>query len=189
MSIAATPGPDAPSPPSILDLALGFTRVAAFAFGGVLPWARYVIVEQRRWIEPEEFTDMLSVAQLLPGPNILNLSVAIGGRFHGVPGAMAAVAGLLVLPVTIALALVSLYARFATVPAVNGALEGMAAAAAGLVLAMAAKIGAPILRRRLAVAAPVVVGVFAAIAVARWPLWPVILVAAPLAILVGWRRR
>ena len=191
---APSPGPgptDArglADPPGLLEIGLGFARVAALAFGGVLPWARYVVVERKRWIGADEFTDMLSVAQLIPGPNILNLAVAIGGRFRGVPGALAAVAGLLGLPVAIVLGLATLYARFATVPAVNGALEGMAAAAAGLVIAMAAKIGEPVLRRRFALAAPVALGVFGAIALLRWPLWPVILAAAPLAIALGWRR-
>ena len=175
-------------PPSIAEIGLGFARVAAFAFGGVLPWARYVLVDQKRWLAPDEFTDMLALAQLLPGPNILNLSVAVGGRFRGAPGALAAVAGLMVLPVAIAIALTATYTTFSGIPAVQGALRGMAAAAAGLVIAMAVKIGEPVLRRRFLAAAPFAATTFVAVALLRLPLWPVILVVSPLAIAVAWRR-
>ncbi len=175
--------------PSRLDLFLGFTRVAAFAFGGVLPWARFVVVERRRWLSSEEFTDILAMSQLLPGPNIVNMAVAIGARFRGPTGSLAAVAGLLVLPVAVVLMLASLYGRFAELPAVQGALGAMAAAAAGLVLAMAAKIAEPVLRARFRVAAPFVVATFVAVAVFRLPLWPVIAVVAPLSVLASLRRR
>ncbi len=175
--------------PSPADLFLGFSSIAILAFGGVLPWARFVLVERRRWLSPEEFTDMLALCQLLPGPNIVNMSVAIGARFHGARGALASVLGLLVLPVAIVLLLVSLYARYAQVAAVQGALTGMAAAAAGLVVAMAVKLAEPVLRRRFWLAAPVIVLTFVGVGLLRWPLWPVILVMAPLAIAIGWRVR
>lgn len=175
--------------PSLLELFTGFTRIAALAFGGVLPWARYVIVERRRWLTPDEFVETLALCQLLPGPNILNMSVAIGARFRGPAGAVAAFLGLVVVPVAIVLTLVTVYAQFADLPAVSGALRGMAAAAAGLVVAMAAKIAEPMLRRRFWAAAPFILFTFVAIAVLRWPLWPVIIVLAPAAILAGWRVR
>jgi chromate transporter len=179
---------DVPAP-SVAELFLGFSAVAALAFGGVLPWARFVLVERRRWLTPDEFIDMLALCQLLPGPNIINMSVAIGARFQGAVGAIASVLGLLVLPVTVVLLLLSLNARFAAVPAVQGALAGMAAAAAGLVVAMAVKLAEPILRRRFWAAAPIVVLTFIGIGLLRWPLWPVIIVMAPLAATLAWRVR
>lgn len=175
--------------PTVPELFLGFARVAALSFGGVLPWARFVLVERRRWLTSEEFTDTLALCQLLPGPNIVNVSVAVGARFHGPVGSLAAVLGLTTLPVAIVLALATAYARFAEVPAVAGALSGMAAAAAGLVVAMALKMGEPILRQRFRASAPVIAATFAAVALLRWPLWPVILVMAPLAVWAGWRTR
>jgi chromate transporter len=180
---------DAHPVPSPAELFLGFSWIAVLAFGGVLPWARFVLVERRRWLNAEEFTDMLALCQLLPGPNIVNMSVAIGARFHGVRGSVASVFGLLLGPVTIVLLLVSLYARFAAVPAVQGALTAMAAAAAGLVIAMAIKLAEPMLRRRFWIAAPVMLLTFIGIGVLRWPLWPVILVMAPLAIAIAWKTR
>ena len=176
-----------PPPPTTLDLFLGFTRIAAFAFGGVLPWARFMLVDRRRWLTADEFTDTLALAQLLPGPNIVNMSVAIGARFRGPGGSLAAVAGLMTLPVAIALALATLYGRFADLPAVDGALGAMAAAAAGLIIATAARMAEPILRRRFWTAAPFVAAVFAAVGIVGLPLWPVLLLLAPLAIGAEWR--
>lgn len=173
---------DLPPRPTPWELFLGFARIAAFSFGGVLPWARFVLVERRRWLTPDAFTDMLAICQLLPGPNIINMSIALGARFCGPKGSLAAVLGLMALPVALVLTLVGLYGRFAHVPAVDAALNGMAAAAAGLVIAMAVKIGEPALRRRPLSAAPFVIATFVAVAILRWPLWPVILVLAPLAI-------
>lgn len=175
--------------PSLGELFLGFARVSALAFGGVLPWARYVMVEQRRWLTAEEFTDTLAVCQLLPGPNIVNMSVAIGARFHGVRGALAAVLGILGVPVVVVLMLAAFYAEFADVPAVGRALAGMAAAAAGLIMGMAAKMADPMLRRRFGHAATFIVLTFIAVALMRFPLWPVLIVLAPLSVAAHWRFR
>lgn len=178
-----------PEPPDLLTIGLGFAQITVLAFGGVLPWARFVIVERRRWLSPEEFTDTLALSQLLPGPNIVNLAVAVGSRFAGASGALAALAGLLVLPVAIVLGLVVLYGRFSTVPAVNSALAGMAAAAAGLVIAMALKIAEPILRSRFWRAAPFMAVTFVAVALFRVPLLAAIVALAPFAILAATFRR
>lgn len=175
--------------PSCLDLFVGFARIAAFAFGGVLPWARYVIVERRRWLTAEEFTDHLALCQLLPGANIVNLSIAIGARFRGPAGSTAALLGLMILPVVVVLCLGGLYARYAHIPAVGGALAGMGAAAAGLVLGTAYRMAEPLLRRRFWAAGPFILLTFLAVAILRLPLWPVLLVLAPMAIWAGWRVR
>lgn len=186
---ASPPAPEETNPPSLAELYTGFMRIAALSFGGVLPWAHYVLVERRRWLTSEEFTEMLAVCQLMPGPNIVNLSVAIGARFHGAPGALSAVLGLTMLPVAVVLALASAYAGFKDVPAVGHALEGMAAAAAGLIVSMALKMALPILRRRPWSAAPAMALTFAAVAFLRLPLLPVVLVMAPLAAALAWRVR
>lgn len=183
------PEPERLHVPSPTELFVGFMRVAAFSFGGVLPWARFVLVERRRWLSAEEFTDTLALCQLLPGPNIVNVSIAVGARFHGPVGSVAAISGLMMLPVAVVLTLATIYGHFAAVPAVGRALAAMAATAAGLVVAMALKMGEPILRRRFWAAGPFVALTFAAVALLRLPLWPVILVLAPLAVLAGWRFR
>jgi chromate transporter len=178
---------ETPPIPSAAELFVGFMRVSAFAFGGVLPWARYVLVERERWLTSDEFIDVLALCQLLPGANIANMAIAIGGRFQGKIGAASALLGLLALPVTIAILLASLYAQFAQLPAVQGALAGMAAAAAGLIVAMAVKLAQPMLRRRPFATAPVIALTFGLVGLARLPLLAVIAAMAPIAILIAWR--
>ena len=172
--------------PSCADLARAFCGIGLVGFGGVLPWARRMIVEERRWLTAAEFTDLLSLCQFLPGPNVVNLSVALGARFRGARGALAALVGLLAGPVAVVIALGALYTRYEAQPVVHGAFEGLAAAASGLVVATAAKIAWPIRHdpRSLAVA----VAAFVALALLRLPMWPTIAVLMPVAVLAGRRR-
>ena len=166
--------------PSCRELARGFCEIGLLGFGGVLPWARRMVVEQRRWLTGAEFTDLLALCQFLPGPNVVNLSVALGARFQGVRGALASLAGLLAPPVAIVTVLGALYGRYAAHPVVHGAFTGLAAAASGLVIANAAKIAWPLrheLRGVLVAAAA-----FAALAVLRLPLVPTLAVLVPLGI-------
>ncbi len=175
--------------PGLSALFFGFLSISAFAFGGVLPWAHLILVERRRWLTPEEFTDVLSLCQFLPGPNIVNVSIAVGGRFRGIPGALAAASGLWALPIVLVLSLGALFERYGDAPGVSGALAGIAAGAAGLVVAMVAKMVVPLLRRRVSVTVPVMLLAFVAIGVLRWPLLPVLLVLAPLGVALVWWRR
>src|SRR5215469_17980799 len=90
---------DAPVPPTLLQLFCGFLSVGMFGFGGVLPWARRMVVEQKRWLSPAEFTDLLGLCQFLPGGNVMNVTIAVGARFRGAAGSVAAFAGLMAAPV------------------------------------------------------------------------------------------
>jgi chromate transporter len=175
--------------PTVAELFLGFLSIALSGFGGVLPWAHRTIVERRRWLEPEEFTDLLSLAQFLPGANVVNLAVAIGARFRGAPGALAALAGLLGAPVAIAHVLGLLYDRFGDVPVVAGAVGGVPAAAAGLVVAIAAKLAVPLLRADPWRAAPFVLAGALALGVFRAPLHWALLAIAPTSIAVAFLTR
>ena len=122
------------SNPSLAELFLGFLAIAITGFGGVLPWARIVLVEKRGWLSAEQFTGDLALAQFLPGPNIVNLSVLIGARFHGAVGAVVAVLGLVGAPVVLMIACGALYARYSDVAWLRGILAGLGAAAAGLLI-------------------------------------------------------
>ncbi|MBI4247580.1 MAG: chromate transporter [Candidatus Rokubacteria bacterium] len=169
------------------DLFWSFFRVSARGFGGVLPWARRMLVEERRWLTPQEFTDVFSLCQFLPGANIVNVSVVIGARFHGVRGALVAFAGLVTLPLAVALVLAALYTRFGQVPAVDAVLRGVGAAAAGLVIGTGLEMAAPLARSPRALG--FLLAAFAGIALLRWPLVPVLLALAPLSVLAAWGRR
>jgi chromate transporter len=142
----ASAGAPAPAQPhSAAELFFAFTALALKGFGGVLPVAQHELVEKRRWLTRVEFAEALSVGQVLPGPNVVNMALMIGDRFFGWRGALAAMSGILAAPLVIVLALAMLYARIAATPMATGAIRGMGAVAAGLVFAMALKL-APTLR-------------------------------------------
>jgi chromate transporter len=140
---------DAPrSPKSPGELFRVFTRLALQGFGGVLPIAQRELVERERWLTREQFVELLSVAQVLPGPNVVNLSLMFGDRAFGWRGGLAALGGMLLAPLGVVLALTLVYTHFAQNPTVAGALRGMAAAAAGLIFSTGLKL-LPALRRNV----------------------------------------
>ena len=186
------PTPEAPSPqadpPGLKDLFLAFSGMALMGFGGVLPWARRMLVEQRRWLTGEEFTEAFSLGQFLPGANIVNMAVFIGRRFRGAPGAIVSVAGMMLGPVIVVSALGALYLRYADLPLVHDALNGVAVAAAGLILSMAAKMAQPLVHKGPGVAIGIALLTFVGGGLLRLPLPLVLLVLAPLSIALAWRR-
>jgi chromate transporter len=174
--------------PGLLELFLAFGGVAVMGFGGVMPWARRMLVEQRRWLTPLEFNEVYALAQFLPGGNILNLAVVVGQRFRGPLGAVVSVAGLLLGPVVIVSAIGVLYLRYGESEAVHGALAGVAAGAAGLLLSMAAKMVEPLVRARAVPPILVAVTVFAAFGLAQLSLALVLVVLVPISVALAWRR-
>lgn len=110
-------------------------------FGGVLPWARRTIVEEEHWLTSEEFSAMLGICQIVPGPNIVNLGVCVGSRFAGIPGAIAAVMGLLLGPVALVIVLGILYGHYSYMPLVQGMLRGVSAVGVGLIASTGARAG------------------------------------------------
>ena len=165
----------------------GFFAAGMMGFGGVLPHVRRMIVEQRRWLGGADFTDLLALCQFLPGGNVINLAAAVGLRFRGLAGALAALAGLMSAPFVIVIALGLFYARFQEHPSVRHAFAGLAAAAAGLIIATALKIAVPIRGDWLAILLAAVT--FGAIAVLRLPLLTTMAVMAPVGIAAVWWRR
>jgi chromate transporter len=169
-------------PPSKAELFRGFLVLGLTGFGGVLPLARHMVVEQRRWLSNAEFSELLSLCQFLPGGNIINISVAIGLRFHGIAGSIIALIGLIAAPTGVVVALGMIYTRYSNDPHVVHMFAGLAAAAAGVLVSMTVKLALPLRRKPAAIAVALVV--FAAIAILQLPLVPTMLVAAPCSILL-----
>ena len=191
MTPAATPPAQAaPAPASPRELALAFSALALQGFGGVLPVAQRELVERRHWLTRDQFMETMSVGQVLPGPNIVNLALIVGDRFFGWRGAFAALAGLLALPLTIVMTLAVLYNRFAAEPMVAGALHGMAAVAAGLILAMAVKLLPALARNPLGRGLCLLALVATVVAVGglRWPIAYAVLGIGGAAVLAAWWR-
>lgn len=183
----ALPADDAaPRPRSRADLFWTFTWLALQGFGGVLAVVQRELVEKKRWLTREQFLEEWAVAQIMPGPNVLNLAMVLGGRHFGLSGALAAASGLLALPLLLVLALAVLYGSVADTPVAQGALRGMGAVSAGLIAATGLKL-APALRSSpmgLAAAALAATLSFIAIAWLRLPLAWVLLTVGGLS--CGW---
>src|SRR5580698_2628935 len=124
----------ADTPPTVTGLFTGFFMIGVRGFGGVLPWARRTMVEERQWLTAAEFTEVLGLCQFLPGGNIINVSIAVGSRFRGAAGAVSAILGLMLAPVAIVIGLGAIYDQFAEQPIVRRAFAGLAAAASAFVL-------------------------------------------------------
>lgn len=167
--------------PGLWALFWGFCGASSLGFGGVLPWVQRMVVEERRWQTAAEFTDLIALCQFVPGPNVINYSVCLGARFRGLPGALAAFAGVMLVPMGIVVSLGVLYDRYGGYPVVARGFHGLAAAASGLVLATAWKIAAPLRGRKVAMGVALVA--FVAIAVLRLPLLPALAGLVPFSIL------
>jgi chromate transporter len=131
-----TAAPDRPAPaPGVRAIFVGFLQIGLSGFGGVLPHARHALVDTRRWLGEREFAELLSLGQALPGPNIVNMGLMMGYRFHGVTGALAAVTGLMFAPMVIVLLLAAAYGKIADNLLAQRVMSGIAFAGAGLILA------------------------------------------------------
>lgn len=171
---------------SVRELFIAFFLIGVSGFGGVLPWARRILVEKRRWMSEDEFTDLLSVCSVIPGPNIVNMSVAYGAAHAGAAGSVAAFGGLMLAPLAVVIALGAVYTGFGHVPQVEAMLKGMSAAGAGMMVAAGLKLAAaPRLRTPLAVFG---LAAFALVGLLRLPLVIVLLVLGPLAVFAAARR-
>ena len=127
-------------PTSLSDLFWSFNHLALQGFGGVLAVVQRELVEKKKWLTPQEFLEDWEVAQILPGPNVINLALMIGERYFGVRGALVALAGMLTFPMLVVLVLAAGFASVADLPQVQGALRGMGAMAAGLIVATGLKL-------------------------------------------------
>lgn len=173
--------------PSRSALFVTFLKIGLCGFGGVGPWARRMIVEERGWLDDREYAEILAMCQVLPGPNVGNVSIFLGDRFHGAVGSVLALSGLMLGPLLIILGLAVLYDQYGDVPTIDSAIGGVAAAAAGLFLGTALKMIEGLKLSLLGLA--VLVCAFVAIGLLRWPLFTVMLVLAPVSIALAWRLR
>lgn len=187
MTESPAPAPTA-APPGLGQLFTGMLMVALSAFGGGLSaWSQRIIVEQRRWMSNEEFLTGLTVARLFPGPNQINMAVYVGTFFRGLPGALAALAGMLLVPFTLLMAIGLLYFQFHSLPALDRVLAGVVAAAAGMALSMGFKILDEYWKDPMALVLAAVTFVLMTFFHVR--LVPLVLVAGPLAMAWYWPRR
>ena len=185
---AAPLGPRTPG--SSREIFVAFMRLGLQGFGGVLPMAQHALVEREQWLTKTSFAELLTVAQVLPGPSVVNLCIMLGDRYFGWRGAVAALTGILVAPFFIVMGLAALYVDFARLPVAVGAMHGMSAVAAGLVLGSALRL-LPALRGHVLgrwMCAGIVALAFGTAAIGRWPLAWVVFGLGGLTVLASWWR-
>ncbi len=173
MTAVATPSQNSrPAPQSKAELFWAFSWLALQGFGGVLAVVQRELVDKRRWLTAEEFVEEWAVAQILPGPNVVNLSLMLGDRYFGWQGALTGLAGMLCFPAVVVLLLAALFAGVADVPEVQGALRGMGAVAAGLIAAAGLRLAGTLRSNTMGALTcwTLVVTTFAAVALLRMPL-------------------
>jgi chromate transporter len=182
--------PDHPMPRDLRDLFLSFTLLALQGFGGVMVIVYRELVEKKGWLTDDEFLEDWSVAQLLPGANIINLALIIGNRYFGLRGALTALAGIMMAPLVVVIAVTLIYTKYADYPGVIGALRGMGAVVAGLIgatgLRLLKSLRASPLQKPVCIA--IVIGCFLMIAIMRWPLGYALLGLGAISCVLTYRR-
>ena len=168
-----------------LRLLLVFSQVTISGFGGVAPFAYRAFVERRRWLTNAEFAEMFAFGQLMPGPGVTNFALTMGYRDSGAIGAMAAVIGIVTLPVLLMLIIGVTYSHYGDLPQVRNALTGMSTVTAGLIVATALKMSSGMHRRRISML--LLILAFFCLGVMRWPFLAVISLLATLGIWLAWR--
>jgi len=177
-------------PASQRAMFMAFTRLAMQGFGGVLPVAQRELVERQRWLTRAQFLEMLSVAQVLPGPNIVNLAIMIGDRFFGWRGAITATVGILLAPLLVVLVLAVVAQQTQGVRGIEGALRGMGVVSAGLILSTAWKLAGGLRRNAMGrpICAALMLATLVAIGFLRWPLVWVVLGLGAVGMALAWRK-
>src|SRR5438876_3497424 len=164
-------------------LFVSFLKVSLLGFGGGLVWARRIVVDQRRWLDDQEFAEILTLCQFMPGPNIVGITLCVGSRLRGPLGAVSAVAGFILVPWMLGLSLGGLLLQYAHFPVLQNILGGLSAAAAGLMIATGIRLLMPHRNRRTALLFAALA--FTGMAFVKLPLLVVLLGLAPVSIAVA----
>lgn len=183
---SSSPTPTEQAPRHLAELFWVFNHLTLLGVGGVLPFAQRILVEDKRWLRTDQFVEMLSLGQVLPGPNLINLALMVGQHFFGWRGAVVALSGMLAAPLVLIFLVAMAYAHYATTPAVAHALQGMSAVVAGLVIAMAIKLFPAIRHYRPNWAWAALA--FAGVGLLRFNLLWVLIVLGPISVALAWWR-
>ncbi len=178
------------TPRSLTELFFALTSLTLQGFGGVVAIVQRELVERRRWLTQEEFVEDWAVAQIMPGPNVVNLCLSVGARYFGWRGAIVGVLGLVTVPILLVLILALGYMHWGSHPAVVGALRGMGAVAAGLIMGTGLKLFSSLKSSPLGMTVCVLLGsiTFMAAALLRFPLIYILLGPGLVACFLAYRR-
>jgi chromate transporter len=182
-----TAAPARPDRVGLPIIAMVFSRIGALSFGGgLIAWMHREAVETRKWLSDQEFLSGLAICQVLPGGNMVNMSLYLGIRLRGALGAITALLGLVGLPILFVIAIATVYARFDTLRTLHLVLDGVAAAAVGMNIATGVKAAR---RSKTLVPIAIAVAVFVAVGIFHWPMLVVVACVAPVSIVLARRAR
>ena len=149
--MSAGPSSGDPEPPpkvSLTEIFRAFLVIGATSFGGgVMAYLRHALVDRREWVDDETFVQMLAMSQSLPGLNSTNMAVLVGDHLRGTAGAAAAIAGMCLPGGAIMFVIGALHSQHAERAFAAAMLHGVAAAAVGLVMAVAVQLGRKVITR------------------------------------------
>ena len=132
-----------------LQLFLSFFKLGLFTIGGgmaMIPLIQGVVVDEKHWMTEEEAVDCIAVSQGLPGVIAINMATYIGQRKKGIIGAFVATFGVILPSFIIIILIIKVLSGIGDNPYANGALVGIKAAATGLIMFSAYKLGKQILK-------------------------------------------
>lgn len=184
MSTSILPSRTSTSRVSLLQIAATFALISSTSFGGGQKASIRHQVVQKGWMTNDEFIEGLELAQVMPGPNILNLALFCGQRVRGTTGAVVAGAAASIPPFAIVMIAGALYFTFISNPWVKAALAGCAAGAVGLTLGNAVELSIDFRRDWIRVALMALTAI--AVSTFRLPLVLVLLVFGGIGM---WRER
>lgn len=167
------------------EMFLAFVWISMQAFGGASAFVERTVVRDKRWLSAKDYLGVYAVSQVLPGPTGISFCVLLGDRFFGLRGAIATVAGFVLVPSVVVIAVATLFQQFQDVPQVQGALHGMGAAAVGLIVTTALRMSRTLRGERVGILVAVLS--FGAVALARLPVGTVVLTLGVLSVVWAWR--
>ena len=184
--VKASPPLTPAGPRSAFELFATFAGISLQSFGGALAFIERTVVRDKRWLDAREFVGLFAICQVLPGPTGVSFCVLLGDRFFGWRGALAALAGFLVVPSVLVVGIAALFLQYQQVAMVQGALHGMGAASVGLIVHTAARMSRTLRGERVAIA--VALASFAAVALLRAPVGAVVLTLGAASVAWAWWR-
>ena len=169
---------------SLATLFFLFLKISLTSFGGSsAAWVYREVVERRGWLDEKAYLTGLTIAQVLPGANPVNLSLYIGMQLRGGLGAVVAVLGIVLPAFCVIMGIFYLYTLLGDFEATHAILTGVAMVGIGATMAIGAKLARHVMRKL--VPALITLAIFFTVGVLRWPMVPVVIVAAPASILLA----
>ena len=183
--MADEPAAERPAPRSATELFVTYAVISMQSFGGALAIVERTIVRKKRWLDAKEFLGVYAISQVLPGPTGISLCVLLGDRFFGLRGAAASLAGFLLLPAVLVIAIAALFQQYQQVPWVQGALHGMGAASVGLIVHTALHMSRTLRGQRIGIAVALLA--FLAVSVGELPVSTIVLTLGVVSVAWAWR--